>query len=455
MRNRYLYITLLTLLGFNAEATAQAVAQTPRLVVLVTVDQVRTDHLERSYPTYTDDGLRRLLTDGMVYSNGSYPFLPVDMASAVASLATGTTPFYHGVTGREWISRATLLPGSIVNDDQYRVSPQQLGTSTTGDEMKVATDGNSHIYAFALEADRAILSAGHAANGVAWIENGQWQTTGYYTPADKWLASYVRHHKPIGDDNQDLTKIALACTEQMGLGQDDKPDMLSIGYAVAPTTAGYAALDRTIGDLLNGLTRHVPLDRMLFVLTSTGAIEEERREERFRIPTGKLYINRTADLMNLYLGAVFGSAQYIETCYKNQLFLNHKLISQKNIDLGDVLRRAQEFLLQLSGIRNVYTSHQLLTSDNQRLERIRNGFNVEKCGDLLIDVAPGWELVNEYTHQSSTSRANIIPFPIIFYGADIQPQRVTRPVTADRIAPTIARAIRIRAPNACSAEPLF
>jgi len=32
---------------------------------------------------------------------------------------------------------------------------------------------------------------------------------------------------------------------------------------------------------------------------------------------------------------------------------------------------------------------------------------------------------------------------------------VAIPVTTDRIAPTIAKSIRIRAPNACTAEPLF
>ena len=111
--------------------------------------------------------------------------------------------------------------------------------------------------------------------------------------------------------------------------------------------------------------------------------------------------------------------------------------------------------MQLEGVRNVYTAHQLLTSDSQRLERIRNGFNIEKCGDLLVDIAPGWKLTHEDSRQSTTSRANFIPIPVIFLGAGIQPQRISEPVTIDRIAPTIARTIHIRAPNACSAEPLF
>ena len=157
----------------------------------------------------------------------------------------------------------------------------------------------------------------------------------------------------------------------------------------------------------------------------------------------------------MYLGATYGTAQYVEGTYRNQLFLNHKLLERKNINMGEVMARSQEFILQLSGVRNVYTANQLLTSDSYRIERIRNGFNVEKCGDLLIDIAPGWQLVNDDTQTTSVSRASNIPFPIIFFGANVTSRRIETPVTIDHIAPTVARAIRIRAPNGCSAEPLF
>ena len=72
----------------------------------------------------------------------------------------------------------------------------------------------------------------------------------------------------------------------------------------------------------------------------------------------------------------------------------------------------------------------------------------------MIEVAAGWRLLNEDSQESYTSRAFYVPFPIILYGAGIKAKRITTPVTIDRIAPTLAKAIRIRAPNACKAEPL-
>ena len=52
-------------------------------------------------------------------------------------------------------------------------------------------------------------------------------------------------------------------------------------------------------------------------------------------------------------------------------------------------------------------------------------------------------------------QASAITFPSLIYGNGLTAQRVQTPVTVDRIAPTVAKTIRIRAPNACASEPLF
>lgn len=458
MSNRYLYITLLSLLGFNAEATAQSLAQVPRLVVTISIDQLRDDCLSNYAPLYGTGGLRRLLDEGLVFTHASYNFTPVDGASATATLSTGSVPYYHGITGREWLNRETLRPQSILSDKQYKASAALLSVSTLGDELKMATDGKARVFAFATTAECAILSAGHAADGAAWLQHGRWVGSAYYTPANPWLTSFCKDEVPGSDVNMSVVMAAVSCIERTTLGLDDTPDLLSIALTASPNADGYASLDHSVAYIVSGVTRKVPADRVLFVLTGTGNGEEEEKHndyERFRIPTGKFHINRTAGLLNIYLGAIYGSGQYVETVFQNQLFLNRTLIDRKNINMSDLLRRSQEFILQLSGVRNVYTSYQLATSDSQMLQHIRNGFNAERCGDLIIDIAPGWKLVNDDTQSTTVSRSGNITFPIIFFGTDIQPRRVDTPVTTDRIAPTVARAIRIRAPNACVAAPLF
>ena len=96
-----------------------------------------------------------------------------------------------------------------------------------------------------------------------------------------------------------------------------------------------------------------------------------------------------------------------------------------------------------------------MSGNNLQISHIRNGFNPERNGDIMIEVSPGWHLANETTQEQQLSRASFTQFPLIIYGTGIQAENVKTPVTIDRIAPTIAKIIRIRAPNACSAEPLF
>jgi hypothetical protein len=137
------------------------------------------------------------------------------------------------------------------------------------------------------------------------------------------------------------------------------------------------------------------------------------------------------------------------------MYLNHKLLESKRVSLTDAIQRAQEFMSQMSGVRNVHTSLQLFAGQNQEHLKVRNGFNPERCGDLLIEVSPGWRLLNEDNQDNLLSRASFTQFPIIILGAGIPAERISDHVTIDRIAPTIAKSIRIRAPNACSMEPLF
>ena len=176
MRNRYLYITLLAILGITPEMMAQSNIQfAPRLVVSITIDQLRTDYMEAFAPLYGNDGFKRLMQQGMVFPNANYPFSPIDRASASASVVTGVTPYYHSIVSQKWLDRESLRPVYCTGTEG---TPQYLLTSTLGDELKVSTGGNTKVYSIAPFDDAAILSAGHAADGAFWMsdEVGKWHT---------------------------------------------------------------------------------------------------------------------------------------------------------------------------------------------------------------------------------------------------------------------------------------
>ena len=509
------------MLGWNAETAAQnGTRQVPKLVVNITIDQLRSDFLEAYAPLYGSDGFKKLMEQGRVYENASYPLIQTDRASAISTVLTGTVPYYHSIVGQQWINRETLRPQYCTDDNRQNgtPSPTHLAVSTFGDELKVASDGRALVFAISPFADAAILSAGHAADGAFWIDDlsGQWNTSEYYSAAKAlWLHpfnnanapgkkgadqrwepvielsgtfNYFQHtantqkpfkHKFSGHDkytqlktsglvNECVTELALQCITQETLGFDRITDYLSIGYYAGTfnhkamsecqyeTQDTYVRLDRELANLINAIERKLGAENVLFVVTSTGYSDVESADyENYHIPTGTFNVSRAANLLNMYFGAIWGQGRYIETCFRNQMFLNHQLLESKRISLTDASQRAQEFLSQMAGVRNVYSGLQLLVSNNEQTQKIRNGYNATRCGDIIIEVSPGWKIYNESTKDTHLSRASFIQFPVIFYGAGTKAEQFKDRVTVDRIAPTIAKNIRIRAPNACSAEPLF
>ena len=68
------YLALLVAALTTAEMQAFELA--PRLVVNVTIDQLRSDYVEAFSNFYSRYGFKRLLDEGLVYDGATYPFFP-------------------------------------------------------------------------------------------------------------------------------------------------------------------------------------------------------------------------------------------------------------------------------------------------------------------------------------------------------------------------------------------
>ena len=478
MINKYITATILAIAS-SGVAAAQVSRPVPRLVVNIAIDQLRTDYMEAFMPSYGNNGFKKLLQNGIVYHNAQYTFAPVDRASSIASIVTGTSPSNNGITGLKWLDKNTLIPVNCVDDHEYdgiftkkKSSPKNIATTTINDELKISTDGAAVVYSIAMDRDAAVIGGGHAADGAIWFDedNKCWCSSKYYfNKAPQWLEGYnllSSNTITVDNINSGITSIALQCVSSCGMGKDNVPDMLSLTYdAKVPIDKDvlnkqllqykYVQLDKELEKLISGIESKVGKSNVLFVVTSTGYCNEKEIDyARYRIPSGTFYVNRTANLLNMYLGAIYGQDKYVESCFYNQIFLNIKQIEQKRINTSELLSRAQTFIMQLSGVSNVFTSKNLLLSGDNNSSRLRNWFFPNNCGDLVIEVSPGWKLINEENFQQYTSKESTMPFPLVFYGTGVVAEEVTTPITIDRIAPTIAKAIRIRAPNACSVTPL-
>ena len=156
MNKRHISLTLIVALAYAARIEAQVIQSAPRLVVNITIDQLRSDYLEAFSPLYGSYGFKRLLSEGRVYTNASFPFQPIDRASAITAILTGATPYYNSIVAERWLDRNTLRPVYCVDDNKYKglgteagSSPKNVLTSTIGDELKVYSQGKAIVYSIA------------------------------------------------------------------------------------------------------------------------------------------------------------------------------------------------------------------------------------------------------------------------------------------------------------------
>ena len=72
-------------------------------------------------------------------------------------------------------------------------SPHNLLADTLGDELKLATQGQSRVFGVSLKDRAAILPVGFSADGAYWIDpkSGAWITSTYYRPdLPKWAQDF-------------------------------------------------------------------------------------------------------------------------------------------------------------------------------------------------------------------------------------------------------------------------
>ena len=74
----------------------------PKLIIGVVIDQMRAEYLYRFENNYSDDGFKRLMSEGFHVKNAHYNYLPTATGPGHSSIYTGTTPANHGIVANEW-----------------------------------------------------------------------------------------------------------------------------------------------------------------------------------------------------------------------------------------------------------------------------------------------------------------------------------------------------------------
>ena len=160
----------------------------PKLIVLITIDQMRADYLDKWSSQFTG-GLARLTKNGAVFTNAFQDHANSETAPGHSTLLSGREPYRTGIV---FNTEGVPDPGApIIGGGGPGASPFRFKGSTLFDWLK-NRDSHSRALSVSRKDRGAILPIGHSREAVFWYQSdGRFSTSSYY--ADKlpdWVNAF-------------------------------------------------------------------------------------------------------------------------------------------------------------------------------------------------------------------------------------------------------------------------
>jgi predicted AlkP superfamily pyrophosphatase or phosphodiesterase len=202
--------------GFVATGAARE-HNKPRLILQITVDQLRGDLPGRYYDRFGEGGFRYLMEHGTVYRNAHHGHANTETIVGHTTLATGADPAVHGMVGNVWLDRTSGQLTYNVEDARYPIlskgagvdkkteidptqktarsngrSPSRILVSTFSDELMLSHGGNSKVFGVSVKDRGAISMAGHTGKAF-WFskQSGEFITSRfYYDQYPEWVVDW-------------------------------------------------------------------------------------------------------------------------------------------------------------------------------------------------------------------------------------------------------------------------
>jgi predicted AlkP superfamily pyrophosphatase or phosphodiesterase len=261
-----------------AQAAAPAIAASiapalPKLVVVLVVDGLPNEQLQRYRSQFGQGGLRRLLDQGASFSNAHQAHGVTVTAVGHAAILSGAYPYQHGIIANNWIDPVTKQSVYCTEDTAYQyigedtkpsdgTSPNRLRVDTLGDQLRYATGNRAKVVTVSGKDRGAILLAGKSGTPYMYMDKtGNFASTTFYMQQHpQWLQRY-QASKPQDRYYGKTWKPLLADAAYAG----DAPDDL---YPATPSSpnrfpfAFYSDSGATDADYYNRLKTSPFLDEL-------------------------------------------------------------------------------------------------------------------------------------------------------------------------------------------------
>jgi arylsulfatase A-like enzyme len=485
----------------------------PKLIVVIVIDQFRGDYLERYRDQFGDGGFRLLLDRGANFTECKFNYANTVTAAGHATLLTGAYSDGHGILGNEWWDPKKDRMVTSVEDDSTKLvgissdkpgaSPHNLLADTLGDELKLATHGQSRVFGISLKDRAAILPPGFSANGAYWIDQktGTWITSTYYrTELPAWVQAFNDNKRaekylnkewkddqgtllrtttpeagkelnffqlvgatPFGNDYEFEFARELITYEKLGDGPTTDLLTLSfspndtLGHKVGPDAPEMAAmalaLDHQLADFFNFLGHQIGLANVWIAFSADhGVAPTADVAAKLNIPAPLLSGTSVRAQLNAALSDKLSPghpAEYVVSFETTLGWLNEKPFAALKIKEEDAERDVGEALKQL-GMRGYYTRSQLARGEVPNTEMgLRFSHSYSPAGGWYVMAVPppfaeaglhGADHGSPYTYDTHV--------PLAFFGIPFQPGTYRTHAEPVDLAVTLASLLGINAPSA-------
>ena len=464
-----------------AHAPAQAA---PRLLVVVSVDQMRADYLDR-YQVNASSGFKELFEHGALFTNAQHSHVPTETGPGHAVILTGKYPGETGIVGNDWYDRRASTTVYCVADAVHGLGPQNLETYTLGDALK-AKDPQSRVVSVSLKDRAAILMGGKKADAAIWFNasNGEFVSSSYYGAKPAWLDAFnarlkkgvlARFSGRYGDFryDSDADRAVLDLAEQAvlenQLGEDAHPDILAvsfsatdyIGHKWGPDSpqmkSQMARLDGVIGELLGFLSVQVGRDNFDLALTADHGVlptpESKSGKDMGarRVPEDEVVAKIEETLQALHPAA---GQKWLTVCRFPHLYLNWALAQKQGLVWSSYLHEAAAALRKIDALAQVYIPWEWEPAD-LFTEAYERSYFPGRSGDLIVR-----QVENVLLSSDKTSTDHGSPYlydthvPLIFFGKDFKIGLFAREAKISDLAPTCAKALGVDFPPTAGSRVL-
>ena len=198
----------------------------PKLVVMIVVDQMRADYVDKFRGQWTS-GLERLVEQGAWFRAAAYPYAATSTCVGHATISTGAFPSSHGMISNAWWDRDAQKMVTCTSEPNEKNVAYGGGSTKGGDsawrmqlpayaeELKFQTGGATRVVTFSLKARAAITMAGHQGDAATWFDDasGAWVTSTSYGTMP-FIEEFVKKH-PVAEDYGKTWSLSLPATSYL------------------------------------------------------------------------------------------------------------------------------------------------------------------------------------------------------------------------------------------------